>query len=130
MLYRTLFCFIGAASALQIQPMSRRELFAQVAAVAPLAAAAPAFADASNVYLGYTKSGVVPATGAAKVEDNYKGVAIGRPGALVNDNGAMIPEGTTHGTTRQVADFAGGAGDGKFRKTAAYSAAKARLMAQ
>ena len=129
MLYKTLLCFTAVASGYQLPSMSRRELFTKVVAAAPVAAAAaPAFADASNAYYGYSTK--VSSTGAAKVEDNYKGVAIGRPGALVNDQGAMIPPGTTHGDTKSVANFAGGAGDGKFRQTAAYSAAKARLMAQ
>ena len=129
MLYKCLVVLgLASASAYQLPSMSRRELFTKVAAAAPLAAvAAPAFAYASNVMYGYSYS---IKGEKVSVPDDYKGVAIGRPGAFVTDAGAAIPTGTTHGTTRQVADFAGGAGDGKFKQTAAYSAAKARLLAK
>lgn len=129
MLYKCLVVLgLASASAYQLPSMSRRELFTKVAAAAPLAAvAAPAFADANNVMYGYSNT---IKNGAVSVPADYKGVAIGRPGALVTDAGAAIPDGTTHGTPRAVADFAGGAGDGKFKKTDAYAKAKARLMAQ
>ena len=42
-----------------------------------------------------------------KVEADYQAKAIGRPGALVDEAGAMAPSGIALGSTKGVAEMAG-----------------------
>merc|ERR1719460_3127283 len=56
---RALACLAATATVSAYEmPLSRRAVLSRVAAAAPLAGLAPAFADSNNVYLGYSKDGL------------------------------------------------------------------------
>ena len=82
----------ATASAFEIPASaSRRSVLAKVAAAAPLAALAPAFADASNDFLGARGIDVKPTDATEKyLEDKARLSYNGRDSKLIDVNGAAV----------------------------------------
>jgi len=134
---RLLVCLAATVSAFEIPAsVSRRAVLARVAGVAPLAAAASAFADSDNKFLGKAKeySGGRSFDTVSDARGNLgSGLqAIGRQ-AAIDDSGSSVsldknPPGMPSApqmTANQAANFVGPPGS---EKNAAQKAALARML--